>query len=97
VDNGWPDDDDGRRRGLAVVIRKKILPLLLEYFYDDWRRADAVLGATGLLDEVTPSDETEELLDDHLELDEVPSFAVPDWWNPQAPKWDGERFRDALN
>jgi hypothetical protein len=95
--NDWKDDDDGRRRAVAFVLRTKVLPLLLEYFHEDWRRADAVLGVAGLLGEVVASEETQGLLGDYLEVDESPSFEIESWWDPISSDWDGQMFLDALS
>jgi 5-methylcytosine-specific restriction enzyme B len=94
---GWDDDDEGRRRSVAFVLRTKILPLLLEYFHEDWRLAEAVLGGVGLLQGVEPTSETEALLEEHLELDDAPAFGIGSWWDPMSSDWDGPRFRDALS
>lgn len=35
--------------GLRVVFQKQIVPLLQEYFYDDWAKIDAVLAGNGFV------------------------------------------------
>ena len=40
--------------GLRAVFQNRILPLLQEYFYDDWAKIEAVLGNNGFVESVEP-------------------------------------------
>ena len=40
--------------GLTKVFQNRILPLLQEYFYDDWAKIEAVLGDNGFVKSVNP-------------------------------------------
>ena len=40
--------------GLTKVFQNRILPLLQEYFYDDWAKIEAVLGNNGFVQSVEP-------------------------------------------
>ena len=94
---GWGDDEDGQLRALAETVRQKILPLLLEYFPADWRKADIVVGRGRLLE---PEDlgeiaeDLREVLD--IEVADDVSFTIPDWWDPADAQWNATRFRTAL-
>ena len=41
---GFSDEDDGRLRALAITLRRTVLPMLIEYFHDDWRKVDFVFA-----------------------------------------------------
>src|SRR5262249_44139924 len=56
VERDFPDNNNGRSQALAMCVRRKVLPLLLEYFHDDWRKAEAVLGNRSLLQTVSFDD-----------------------------------------
>ena len=95
---GWGNDEDGQLRALAFVVRARLLPLLLEYFTEDWRQADLVLGARKLLESV-PFDDVAELAGDELDVDvsERAGLRIPHWWNPRHPSWDTARTKMALS
>ena len=44
-----PLQQDGSIEKLAEIFAQKIIPLLQEYFYDDWERIDWVLNCNGML------------------------------------------------
>lgn len=99
---GWRDDDDGRRRALAWMIRHKVLPLLNDYFRNDWRMADIVFGRNttsgtgGLLKEISFG-EVAEMAKEVIDIADASSFEVPAWWDPEDDdNWDGERFAGAI-
>jgi 5-methylcytosine-specific restriction protein B len=92
----WSDDDEGRGRAVALTVRHSLLPLLLEYFHDDWRAAHIVLGNTSLLEEV-PFDDVQALAGDEMDLSQSSSFRLATWSDPSSPDWDSEKFSQALN
>jgi 5-methylcytosine-specific restriction enzyme B len=91
----WSADNEGESMSLAWVIRHKILPQLLEYFYDDWRMAHVVLGKTPLLAEVDFQD-ISELVEEIVDITENTGYSVPSWWDPDTKEWDGNNFRQSI-
>ena len=49
-----PLNKDPSLEKLADIFRHSILPLLQEYFYDDWGKIDMVLGKNGFLKSINP-------------------------------------------
>jgi 5-methylcytosine-specific restriction enzyme B len=91
-------DPDGETKALAWTIRHKVLPLLLEYFPEQWRRAHAVLGGNKLLDQVGPPQDLLSLLDEGeiANVEGALSFRLPDFWNPEGDDWSTADFLEAL-
>lgn len=98
---GWEADDSGRARAVASVWRNKIVPLLLEYFRDDWRLSAAALGCEvgsydGSLFQELSVDDVAQLVDSIIDLGDGQSFALPTWWDPESVEWDEQKFRSAF-
>lgn len=98
---GWQDDDDGRTRALAHVMRTNILPTLAEYFHDDGVKIRAIAGQAriggnliSLFDKPAPDPQFVNRLPDEYEFSESRLGGYASWWNPTAIQWDGGRFRE---
>lgn len=97
---GGPDDDDRKLRSVAYVVRTSILPTIAEYFHDDWRKVNAVIGKVRIgADEVSL---IESPLADGAFVGRLPEdYELTDgrvaylsaWWNPEEGSWDGDKFR----
>jgi len=40
----YPNDSSGKARAVAAVLRDQIVPLLAEYFHEDWREIVVCMG-----------------------------------------------------
>ncbi len=97
---GGPDDEDRRLRAIAYVIRTGILPTIAEYFHDDWRKVNAVIGQVSiggneasLLEFPNADSSFVGRLPDDYELADGRVAYFSEWWNPEAGSWTGDRFR----
>lgn len=76
---------------LKAVFKNKILPLLQEYFYDDYAKINAVLNGNGMLESKTMSDMEISLSDDFVDTDKRV------WKITGSSKWDIKTFQTIYN
>lgn len=76
---------------LQAVFKNKILPLLQEYFYDDYAKINAVLNNNGMLESKTMSDMKVSLSDDFVDSEKKI------WTITDSSKWDIETFQTICN
>ncbi len=77
------DVDD--MESLAKTFKNKIIPLLQEYFYDNWEKIDLVLNKNGFIEEIDiPEDLRGSLVDDNREVYELLSFDREKWKKPES-------------
>ena len=72
---------------LKTVFKNKILPLLQEYFYDDYVKINVVLNNNGMLESKTMSDMKISLSDDFVDNEKKI------WKITDSSKWDIETFQ----
>lgn len=70
------------RDGLRKAFQKQILPLLQEYFYDDWAKIRAVLGKNGFIEWKSRPEELADLVDSDAKAYEVIGSGDPKWDDP---------------
>ena len=70
---------------LKAVFKNKILPLLQEYFYDDYAKINAVLNDNGMLESKT--------INNMKSLDEFVDSEKKVWKITDSSKWDIETFK----
>jgi 5-methylcytosine-specific restriction protein B len=96
-------EEEGQLKAVAHVFRTRILPLLLEYFHDDWRKAEAVAGMSEsngnsykLFATTAPDDYLINQLPDEYDLEETRSYDLDLWWHPHKTTWDSLSFKAFL-
>lgn len=95
--NGW-EDEDSYIRTVAATFRTIIIPLILEYFQNDWIKTRAVLTADkddidlSLFVAKSPDRCLVDCLPDEYDLEESLSYDLADWWSPYDDSWDKEKF-----
>lgn len=70
---------------LKAVFKNKILPLLQEYFYDDYAKINAVLNNNGMLESKT--------INNMKSLDEFVDSEKKVWKITDSSRWDIETFK----
>lgn len=100
---GFGDSDDGKIRAAAYILRNQVVPLLAEYFHEDWREIEVALGIYG---EVFGSTALPLLVEIKLPEGGVPddigfaadssSYMLPEWWDPNSSDFDSEAFAQAI-
>ena len=69
---------------LETTFKNKIIPLLQEYFYDNYKKIDLVLNKNGFIEEIDiPEDLRGSLVDDNREVYELLSFNSTKWKDPK--------------
>ncbi len=70
---------------LKKAFQKQILPLLQEYFYDNWAKIKAVLGASGFIKTVDrPGELSTELVDADQKAYDVLAYTDEKWEEPAS-------------
>jgi 5-methylcytosine-specific restriction protein B len=99
---GWPDTDDGRLRSLAYIFRRRVVPLVEEYFHEDLRKIEIALGTHDKrfgTDQLRPFDSQalsgaeKELFGDVFNTNDVILGQPAQWWNPESnDEFDSSTF-----
>ena len=70
---------------LEAVFKNKIIPLLQEYFYDNWEKIDLVLNKNDFIQKIDiPEDLRGSLVDDNHEVYELLSFDREGWTKSES-------------
>lgn len=104
---GWPDDADGRLRSLAYVFRSRVVPLLDEYFHEDFRKIEVALGTRNkrfgasrrpLFDSQGLTATEQEVFGEVFDTDGLTLGQPAGWWNPESnDEFEGDAFASAVS
>jgi 5-methylcytosine-specific restriction enzyme B len=90
---GWSENDEGRLRAVAATLRRKLYPLLAEYFHTDEVKIGFVIGQTLMTPLGFPDLKAEELEEIGMHLEDGGWVGLGEWWDPWSPSWDAIRFK----
>ena len=104
---GWADSKEGRLRALAYVFRRRVVPLLDEYFHEDSRKIEVVLGSRNkrfgkahnlsMFDSQDLEVAERELVEEVFDTDGVAFGQPAGWWDPEAGEdFDVDGFVEAI-
>lgn len=91
---GFPNDQDGQLRAVALTLRTKTIPFLIDLFRSDWTRVRGVVGKELFEVAEVPDDIPEEFVD-AVGAEAAEMYQAADWWDPMRA-WDSGRFVNAL-
>lgn len=72
---------------LEAAFKNRIIPLLQEYFYDNWEKIDLILNRNGFIHKTRIESDLfkdSDLIDDQSEIHEILSFDDGEWKNPKS-------------
>lgn len=102
----WADDDVGRIRAVAYVFRRRVVPLLLEYFHEDWRKIEVAMGVrartfgasgNGFFTAEVPTDADASQFEDVFDTEGAVLGEPAAWWDPEDEAFDAGGFADAVS
>ena len=76
----------GNLESLAATFKNKIIPLLQEYFYDNWEKIDLALNKNGFVQKIPTSEDLRksDLADNNRDVYELLSFNDNKWRDPKS-------------
>jgi 5-methylcytosine-specific restriction protein B len=105
MDMKWSDDDKGRLMAIAHALRSRVLPLLEEYFHEDYRKIEVALGTrgklfgpskVGLFNSQPLSTSELETFGEVFDTDGLTLGQPSGWWNPESTAFDTAAFAEAV-
>lgn len=98
---GFGNSPDEQLKAVALVLRRAILPLLLDGFRNDWTLVDLVLGedysaGSGGFINQTSSSGLVARAGDVVDFSDAGVPELCSWADPSSSEWDPSKFRSAL-